>query len=280
MTARPPKAPVCVGLENARLALRLVPEAGARVVSLVDRRSGREWIVPGPLPKGLGPRARFLDHASGWDECFPSVAVCRHPAWGGALRDHGVLWARPWRLERRTPGRLVLAFEGAGVTFRRSVILREQGLLLRYETENTSQTSRPWLWSQHCLLACEPGDRLITRGLGPWRTAEGQPVSPAAVDPVRGPEAAVAGKLFAAVRGRAEAELRGPDGGGLRFSWHAASAPHAGLWYSYGGWPTDAPLYQLAIEPTTLAANALPGAGAARLAPGATHRFEVELTLT
>jgi hypothetical protein len=56
-----------------------------------------------------------------------------------------------------------------------------------------------------------------------------------------------------------------------------------GLWLDYGGWPEEKPLHQVAIEPTSAAADDLAGAlalGQARwLAPRETHEWSVRLTL-
>ena len=81
----------------------------------------------------------------------------------------------------------------------------------------------------------------------------------------------------------ASARIIGPHGG-LRFDWDGAEVPAIGVWLSYGGWPAEAPLHQVALEPTTGAADDLVAAqamGQARwLLPDDTQRWSVRLTLT
>ena len=66
-------------LESEFVRLVAVPEVGARVISLVDRRTGREWLVQGMLPAddvagGASARAWAAEdavfggaEAFGWD---------------------------------------------------------------------------------------------------------------------------------------------------------------------------------------------------------------------
>ena len=103
-----------VVLKNDAVRLACEPELGARITSLVDRRNGREWLVPGTLP---GTAAAWAaegavfggDEAFGWDECLPTVARCPDPvdATAPALRDHGdaVGPAGRRRGDRRPAGR-------------------------------------------------------------------------------------------------------------------------------------------------------------------------------
>ena len=90
-------------LASSRVAMLLVPALGARVVSLMDIRSGREWLVQGePLSEQQAQEwsaedAVFGGQVSfGWDECLPTVAPCPDPLEPRAapLRDHGDQWGR------------------------------------------------------------------------------------------------------------------------------------------------------------------------------------------
>jgi len=46
-------------LSSAAMTVRVDPEYGARVVSLVDHRRGREWLVQGPPSRTTGETAVY-----------------------------------------------------------------------------------------------------------------------------------------------------------------------------------------------------------------------------
>ena len=103
-----------IRLENAALRLDCLPAIGARIVALVDRTTGRDWLTTGRPPVDptiwAGDDAVFGgDQAFGWDECLPTIARCPDPLdpTGPALRDHGDAWGRPTAVERRGDDTLV-----------------------------------------------------------------------------------------------------------------------------------------------------------------------------
>src|ERR1700682_5913207 len=88
-------------LGNQEVELAVVPELGARIISLKDLRTGREWLW-----RPAGGRELFRDGAgdsfensplAGLDECLPTIAPC---CWQGRdLPDHGEVWAAAWTLD-------------------------------------------------------------------------------------------------------------------------------------------------------------------------------------
>ena len=71
-----------VVLSSEAVQIVVLPEFGAKVVSLKDKVSDREWMYADSrrplrhLPRG----ASFSESSlSGWDECFPSVAAGTYP---------------------------------------------------------------------------------------------------------------------------------------------------------------------------------------------------------
>jgi galactose mutarotase-like enzyme len=279
-----------VVLENDRLRVVVVPELGARVISLVDRRTGREWLTSGRPPRGSAERDAAFggDAAYGWDECLPTVAPGPDPlAPGRRLRDHGDHWGRPTTLLRvdRCPdggvsGCIETAHDGLewAYRFRRRVRLDGPCVVAEYELESRADVPLPFLWSMHPLLDLEPGTRihlpetarvLVSHGAGtgiePGRRVEwpaairsGQP--PLVLDEVRPIEAAQAMKLYAGPMSVGRAAIETPEAAWLRIEWDVSMAPFLGLWLDYGGWPPDAPLHQVALEPTTAPADDLPAA--------------------
>src|SRR5438552_8292589 len=82
-------------LSNQEVELAVVPELGARIFSLTDLRTGREWLW-----HPTGGRKLFRNRVGdsfasspliGVDECVPTIALC---SWQERdLPDHGEVWA-------------------------------------------------------------------------------------------------------------------------------------------------------------------------------------------
>ncbi len=272
-----------IRLGNSQIALTLEPAFGARVTSLTDMASGRRWLVPGDCMDG---DAYLGDQARGWDECFPTVGRCEHPAWDGPMRDHGELWGREWAVTHDADS-CVASYADPRFAFARSLQLQGGTVVSTYHVTNRGSGSLPYLWSQHCLLATTPADRIVLRGIADIRSG-GQPL----VWPHRqGRDLSAVGtmddrfalKLYGRATDTASAGIAGPAGG-IRFDWSGADIPALGLWLDYGAWPPGAPVHQVALEPATAAADDLAQADtmscARHLAPGETHRWSVRITLT
>lgn len=215
-------------LDDGRVRIVVCPALGARVISLVDEWTGREWLVQGEPPvaaaDGTAPTWCAADAvysgavAFGWDECLPTVAPCRDPVdpTAPALRDHGDQWGRPAEV---TPDGVALgatwASPGRPYVFTRRLRLDGPRVIAEYELENRGAVDLPVLWSMHPLLALEPGARVEVEGLVSVRVAHavGLPLAPVpgradwpetpgtdgravALDVVRGPSAGTALKAF------------------------------------------------------------------------------------
>ena len=96
-------------LENETIRTVVVPTMGAKIVSLLDKRTGTEWLAgPGERPFRPSAYGATFDQQdmSGWDEMFPTITACPYPApgayTGAPLPDHGEVWAVPWTTQRRT----------------------------------------------------------------------------------------------------------------------------------------------------------------------------------
>src|SRR5438445_361846 len=88
-------------LSNQEVELAVVPELGARIISLKDVRTGREWLWH-PAGRRKLFRNRTGDNFErsplvGLDECLPTIAPC---SWQERdLPDHGEVWAAAWSLD-------------------------------------------------------------------------------------------------------------------------------------------------------------------------------------
>jgi hypothetical protein len=286
-------------ISNERIALSIAPEFGARLTTLIDRGTDRNWLVDGALVGERSDEAVFGgDQARGWDECFPTVAPCADRTHGRQLRDHGDLWGRPWTCS--VSGDAVQAcYEGAGYRFVRDLKLTGDTMELVYQVTNCGSQPIPYLWSQHCLLATGLGDRIDLEGIGPMTVSVGRSVGAplttgqfewpdllpgtSNLRPVLDATANFFMKAYAPVCGQTKASVTGSDGS-INFSWANADIPFLGLWLDYGGWPEECPVHQIAIEPTTAAADDLAGAlrnnQAQWLDRRETRRWTVEITLS
>jgi galactose mutarotase-like enzyme len=276
-----------ITLTSDRMRVTLDLAFGARITSLTDLRSGRQWLVAGPNQGQTGDDATYgAAEALGWDECFPTISKGRHPAWGD-LRDHGSVWGRPWQVTGQPDaGHCTAAYTAPDFVFERALSLQGAVLTARYRVTNHAARPLPYLWSQHALLATAPPDELRLHGMPELVTGGTRydwPHHPARNLTEVGPlgEGFML-KSYAMAAKSAAAEVIGPNGG-IRFDW-SDDLPAFGLWLDYGGWPQDGPVHQIAFEPTTAMADDLAQAerlGQLRwLPPGQTHDWSVRISLT
>ncbi|MEQ1899252.1 MAG: hypothetical protein ABL866_00815 [Devosia sp.] len=276
------------------------PGYGARIGSLIDLRTGREWISGGQRSPETGAGAAYLaDEARGWDECFPTVEPwdATGTGWARPLRDHGELWGRPWTVLDHDRGSLSVRFETEQFAFVRRLHLVGQRLACHYEARNKSPLALPFVWAQHALLAVTPSDRIVLPEVGtlasPYISKQEVELRPGnvpwpgssqevglALDRVQPASAGFAGKFFAAARGIAAI---GDQKGSLQFTWDKNVLPFLGVWLNYGGWPQPGDIHHVALEPTTSPTDSLGDALAAgtsrQLRPGQSESWTVELRL-
>lgn len=157
-------------LDNGVIRLRLLPQLGGKIISLVRVDSGREYLVS---LQGTRSRFRppsyggiFVDYNNvGFDECIPTIAACSYPVdsyRGRQLPDHGDVWSLPWNYEAHGE-ELWLSVEGRSLPYVLRKCLRLEGCQLNidYELQNTSDAAFHYLWSSHPLLNTELGARIM-----------------------------------------------------------------------------------------------------------------------
>jgi hypothetical protein len=295
-------------VETAEARIVVLPDLGARVVSMLDRRRGREWLAQGRPPDALSAwasgEAVFAGaQAFGWDECLPTVVSSvdlTSQDRSIRLRDHGALWGRPAQVQVEQ-GHLVSTWRpddwpGA---IERVITLEGAEVSIRYRVTSHAARPLPFLWSMHPLLTLEPGTRLELPGVGHASVGGviGMPVEasgtvawPVSVLP-SGPidwslvvdgDAGTAAKLY--VPAPPHARVVTPDGAALELTWDRGFAPTLGLWLTYGGWHPDGPrLHQVALEPATSGDDALATAAeagrAVTVGPGATVEWWVRIRM-
>jgi galactose mutarotase-like enzyme len=151
-------------LENDCIRTVVVPDLGAKLVSLIDKRSQLEWLVgPGDRPfKKAAYGADFVGQdMSGWDEMFPTISACDYPApgkrKGTPLPDHGEVWPLSWVREPAQQGTLRFSVEGRALPYRLTRTLlysATDSLQMVYELENLGRERMPYIWAAHPQFLC------------------------------------------------------------------------------------------------------------------------------
>ena len=293
-------------LQNEHIAVAVAPGFGARVTRLIDRATGRDWMVPGDQSHQTGEDAVYgRNEAVGWDECFPTVARCdaSGTVWARNLRDHGDLWGRAFAVVEHRTDVLTLAYQTDAFRFVRSLRLLGNTLHANYLVHNLTAQPMPYLWALHGLLAVRPGERIVLPGIrqvhAPYVSKDGAtidlplihwPATSAAlgfdIDTVQPETAGFAAKLYASAPAQARAMVGGAEGW-LELAWSGEQIGHLGLWFTYGGWPGSGPessgVHHMAIEPTTASAGDLSEAialgQADPLAPGGSRAWTVRMSV-
>jgi hypothetical protein len=146
------------GLRNEAVELALVPQLGAKVISLRNFVTGYEWMWGPPTGMKLFRNQVGDDFATstmaGWDECIPTIAPCD---WKGRkLPDHGEVWSVPWEFDLEAFDCAVLktSVKLAVSPFysERSIGLCGNELRLDSQLENLSNDPEEFLWAMHPLL--------------------------------------------------------------------------------------------------------------------------------
>ncbi len=153
-------------LENELIHTVIVPNLGAKIVSLFDKTFQHEWLAGPMLPlKQTSYGADFVSQdMSGWDEMMPTIVACD---WEGVhLPDHGEVWSIPWLVDTAENDREVLNLSVMGVAmpyrFSRSVAFSTPNCLqLGYNLTNTGKQTFPYLWTAHPQFVADPQTRIV-----------------------------------------------------------------------------------------------------------------------
>lgn len=237
-------------LANQEVEVAVVPELGARIITLRDLRTGRDWLwhPPGDMklfrnfPGDPFERSPLV----GVDECFPTITPCN---WQGReLPDHGELWAAPWAVDHgawevgtlRTSLQLTIS----PFDFSRTIELLGNEIRLHYQLTSRSVMKESYLWSLHPLLRLCLGDQLelppSTRALLDGESWLG---NIATASPAEN-----CAKLFATPVTEGVAAIQNRETGDrLEFEWSPVENPALGIWLTRGGWHGHD---HFALEPT------------------------------
>ena len=151
-----------VRMESAQLRVDVAPSVGGRIVSIIDKRTGHEFLWRNQaLRLELKPSGTEYDpnFYGGIDELLPNDLA--EPIDRIECPDHGELWTTP--LQPEISGeRLVVHGELPlfGLQYRREMHLRGDGpwVNFKYQITNTTKEPRQFLWKLHAAIAVQQGD--------------------------------------------------------------------------------------------------------------------------
>jgi len=245
-------------LKNQDVKIAIVPELGGRIISLKNRRTGRDWMwhPPGGLKlfRNL-PGDDFSDSPlAGMDDCLPTIAPC---VWQGRqLPDHGEIWSASCTVDEKAWQKGALktsvALKISPFDFERTVELDGNEIRFNYQLRNRNSAAEYFLWAMHPLLSLRGGDQLVlpasTRALlngANWVDAIDSAI------PERNCSKLIAGPVTEKCCGIRNQKT----GERLDFEWDENNG--LGLWLTRGGWHG---YHHFAMEPTNGGADALTAA--------------------
>lgn len=259
--------------------LTVIPQLGAKIVSLRNRRTGHEWMWRrGPMLRLFRnkPDAPFeTGPLIGADECLPTVSPCfwqdRH------IPDHGELWTTPWHLDESLLAQNILhtcaRCPVSPFTLQRQISLHQAEFVFDYKLTNHSSQPERFLWAFHPLLPVTADTALdlqpaparvqltavagipsVTIGSSyPWPS----PIKEIRVDRLDlGPQPAYI-KLFANLSQQPHACASVRQGSErLCLHFNTAQIPFVGIWITRAAWNGYT---HLSIEPTNAGCDSLDG---------------------
>lgn len=244
-------------LSNDEIEVAIVPELGAKIISLKNLRTGREWLWHPPAGLKLFKNKMGDEFSTGplvgIDECLPTIEPGK---WQDReLPDHGEIWNAAGEVDRSAWENGIVktkfSLPVSPFEFERTVELRENEVRLTYELRNLDAKPETFIWAMHPLLRLEPGDELklpdSTRKLlndEAWLDAVATAIPKNNCS-----------KIFArpVLEGWA-AIVNEVKGDRLEFAWDAAENNTLGLWLTRGGWHGH---HHFSIEPTNAASDSL-----------------------
>lgn len=268
-----------LALETPSLSFVTVPGMGAKIVSLFDKRAGREWLLP-PTGRGFKPAdygASFVaQDMSGWDEIFPTTDACKYPVEGpyhdSDLPDHGEVWSLPWQVDAIKVDSICLSTVGRVLPYRLSRtarVLDNQRIGLEFEVVNTGSEPFVALWAAHPQFAVNPETEIVlpehvkqvinvhpvedwpeVGRVYPWPETQSGQGAPFRLDRIGGASLHRCRKFYVPPGEPVNWAALQQSGSGdwVRLSWDTSQIPYLGIWVDEGSYN---PLPTAALEPST-----------------------------
>lgn len=155
-------------LESKKLRAEFTPEPGGKMVSLLNKETGYEFMVQrnGEIYSDQPFNGSYVEgECSGFDDMFPTIDECnyQHDPWKNIkMADHGEVWSLPWSYKLNNNS-LLLSVEGVRFPYilEKKIYFSDQKTLrLDYTLKNTSGFDFCFLWAAHLMLNMEEGTYL------------------------------------------------------------------------------------------------------------------------
>jgi hypothetical protein len=155
-------------LENEWLSLSILPEVGAKILTLFDKKRARNvfWENPRIRPQRFPIDSNFDNYwCGGWDDAFPTADPCVHQ--GEPYPNLGELRSLNWDVEDLSAcdssavARLSAYGPISAIKATKTVSLLGQEVHLDFEIESQCPLPVDYLWGTHPALAITAGTRLI-----------------------------------------------------------------------------------------------------------------------
>lgn len=268
-----------IELANDAISLVVVPDLGAKIVSLRNVASGREWCWhPGDkrelFANDYGVSFGDSTHV-GIDECFPTIEEC---AWNGrSLPCHGEVWSMPWQVTGGSQQDGIathVRLRESPFSLDRRVSLSGNTVSLDYTVRNVSDSAECYIWALHPLFKVGLGDRLILPAEVNHLAVGASKGFPEDAPIVNWPSPAAGFyldrfdlgenktsrlKAFTELLEDGVVYISNEDSGDcLKMSWDTRRNPYLGIWMTRGGY--RGLHYITALEPTNAPSDSLASA--------------------
>ena len=265
-------SPSLIWLENTFLKASVLPGVGAKILDLIDCRTGRNflWHNPRILPQSYPIEANFDNYWCGeWDDAFPTCETCVHN--GEQYPNLGELRSIAWAIDSVNSSgpepRVSMHSFGpiSPVRAEKTIRLTENSIEISFRIENVSTFPLDFIWGTHPAYAVEPGCKIhipaatgiVGQSNNRLLGSPGQTYAWPILDPAgNGTDMSLVPSLEASYAGHYATDLTAgwyaiehPENqGGLLFEFPLEICPVLWLWLSYGGWRG---YYLAVIEPWT-----------------------------
>jgi hypothetical protein len=158
-----------VTIENDILKAQFTPEFGGKMVSLVYKPSGREFLrqSSGAFYKTLKYDGDYVKaECSGFDDMFPTIdrAIYADHPWNGVqLPDHGEVCSLKWN-SIKTSESIQMSVYGVRLPYRlekQISLYPENSLLIKYKAANLSAFDMDFIWAGHMMIDAGTGGEII-----------------------------------------------------------------------------------------------------------------------
>lgn len=156
-----------ITMENEQIRIEMVPDLGGKLVSILYKPSGKEWMLDSGERPVRQPEygSSFVEwDMSGWDECFPTINACPWELDSNIqLPDHGDIWALPWEY-RVEENEVISSVESSLLRYRftRSLSMHSGNKVrMNYRVDNSGDQPMPFLWVPHPQFAVTEPTQLL-----------------------------------------------------------------------------------------------------------------------